>query len=405
MLVAVTQPHAFDSASPVPDLGRMRAERLARLQAQLVAQDLGGAVLLHGPHVTYATGHVPDAVDASHAVHRRAIAIVPAEGAPRLHVHGDPGNVDCDVAPALWPELDEDTGSLEASIGEVLGRGADRRFAVDSITGAMARADVFGEATLSDASRVLGPARITKTADEIACIERSQAETEHAMEAAQGACVPGATRSEVAGVFLAGMREQGAHHNEIDPIFQVMPRYRDSGPRTATGDVAFPTGIEDPTFARGDLIWVDAGHAYEGYASDFGRTWIVGREPNEAEHRCFDRWSAIMRATNEAVKPGATLGDVGRAAIAANDDTRPWLPHFYVAHGVGLESAEMPMVGSDLGQEFDDGYELAEGMILVLEPVVWDDGVASYRAEEIVVVTGDGCRVLSSHPGYAPFGS
>jgi Xaa-Pro aminopeptidase len=61
------------------------------------------------------------------------------------------------------------------------------------------------------------------------------------------------------------------------------------------------------------------------------------------------------------------------------------------------------MIGSDLGQEFDDGYVLEPGMIVVLEPVIWDDGVASYRAEEIVVVTDDGYRILSAFPGYAPF--
>ena len=101
--------------------------------------------------------------------------------------------------------------------------------------------------------------------------------------------------------------------------------------------------------------------------------------------------------------PGATLGDVGRAATAANDGDRPWLPHFYLAHGVGLESAEMPMIGSDLGDEFDDGFVLAPGMIVVLEPIAWDEGVASYRGEEIVVVTEDGNRVLTGEPGYAPF--
>ena len=61
------------------------------------------------------------------------------------------------------------------------------------------------------------------------------------------------------------------------------------------------------------------------------------------------------------------------------------------------------MIGSDLGGEFDDGFELAPGMILVLEPVVWNDGVASYRAEEIVVVTEDGRRMLTGAPGYEPF--
>ena len=150
-------------------------------------------------------------------------------------------------------------------------------------------------------------------------------------------------------------------------------------------------------------MWVDAGHGHEGYASDYGRTWIVGRDPDAAERACFERWKEIMAATIAATRPGATLGDLGRAATQANGGERPWLPHFYLAHAVGLDSAEMPMVGSDLGDEFDDGYALAEGMILVLEPIVWRDGIASYRAEEIVVVTAGGCRMLSGHPGYLPF--
>lgn len=203
--------------------------------------------------------------------------------------------------------------------------------------------------------------------------------------------------------MLAELRRLGADHNEIDPIFQVMARRRADTVQTNAGAVAFPTGIEDPEFAEGDLVWVDGGHGYEGYASDFGRTWIVGRTPNDAERSCFERWKTILDASIRAVRPGATLGDVGRAATAANDGERPWLPHFYLAHAVGLDSAEMPMIGSDLGDEFDDGYVLAEGMILVLEPIVWDDGVASYRAEEIVVVTADGCRMLTGRPGYLPY--
>ena len=37
---------------------------------------------------------------------------------------------------------------------------------------------------------------------------------------------------------------------------------------------------------------------------------------------------------------------------------RPWLAHFYLAHGVGIESAEMPLIGTDLGPGFDDGLVL-----------------------------------------------
>jgi len=361
-------------------------------------QQVDAAILLHGPNVTYATGFVPDAIDASHVNYRRAVAIVPATGTARLHSHSatSPG-------PALWPELDDGIPLVADAISEAIGDLDGKRIAVDSITGAMARADIFDGAELVDATRILGPARLCKTDDEIACIERAQIVNEWAMEVARSRCVPGARRSEVAGALLAEFRRLGSDHNEIDPIFQVMSRRRADGVLTDVGEVAFPTGIEDPAFAEGDLVWVDGGHGYEGYASDFGRTWIVGREPNPEEHDCFEQWKSIMAATIAAVRPGATLADVGRAATDANGGERPWLPHFYVGHAVGLDSAEMPMAGSDLGDEFDEGFVLAEGMILVLEPIVWRDGVASYRAEEIVVVTADGSRVLTSGPGYLPY--
>ena len=394
------------------DLGRMGAERLARLRDQMLAQGVDGAVLLHGPHVTYATGHVPEAVDASHANHRRAVAIVSAADGPvRLHAH-DPVS---DVVPAcaeagdpLWPELDDGAAAVGEAIWEVLGDVAGRRVAVDGVTGAMARAGVLDGADLVDASRVLVPARLIKTTDELDCIDQSQRWTEQAMVAAQAACVPGATRAEAAGAFLAALRVGGNrsgsdYRNDIDPIFQPMPIRRDGGPRTSTGHVAFPTGVDDRAFVEGDSVWVDAGVGYCGYMSDFGRTWVVGREPTPAEQSLFDRWMAVLDASLKAVRPGATLGDVGRAARAVEPGEPPWLPHFYLAHGLGLDSAEMPMIGTDLGSAFDDGYQLEAGMVLVFEPVIWSDGVGGYRAEEIVAVTGDGWRPLGGGHHYEPF--
>ncbi len=407
------------------DLGRMAAERLGRLRDQMQAQGVDGAVLLHGPHVTYATGHVPEAVDASHANHRRAVAIVgAADGPARLHAHDPVGDVAAacaEVGAPLWPELDDAAAAVGAAIAEVLGDVTGRRVAVDAVTGAMARAGVLDGAELVDASRVLGPARMVKTDDELACIDEAQRQTERAMGAAQAACVPGATRAEVAGAFLAALRDGGAgtdlaalrdsdassgfdYRNGIDPIFQPMPAHRDGGPRTSTGHVAFPTGVDNPVLAEGDLVWVDAGVGWHGYMSDFGRTWVAGRGPNPAEQALFDRWMAVLDASLAAVRPGATLGDVGRAPRAVEPGETPWLPQFYLAHGTGLESAEMPMIGTDLGSAFDDGFELAAGMVLVFEPVIWADGVGGYRAEEIVAVTDDGWRPLGGGHHYEPFG-
>ena len=406
------------------DLRRMGAERLARLREQMRVQEVDGAVLLHGPNVCYATGHVPAAVDASHANHQRAVAIVSAaDGPARLHSH-DPATdatAGSETGAPLWPELDDGAAALESAIAEVLGDVAGLSVAVDAMTGAMVRAGVLDGAALIDASRVVGAAQVIKTADELACIDQAQRWTERAMTGAQEACVPGASRAEVAGAFLAALRdgdpEQGlayrngiaatvaAYQNGIDPIFQPMPVRRDGGPRTSTGHVAFPTGVDNPVFARGDLVWVDAGVGHHGYMSDFGRTWVVGRSPTAAEQSLFDRWMAVVGASLAAVRSGATLGDIGRAARAVEAGETPWLPHFYLAHGVGLESAEMPMIGTDLGPAFDDGYVLAPGMVLVFEPVTWTDGVGGYRAEEVVAVTDDGWRLLGGGHHYEPFQS
>ena len=396
-----------------PDLGRMGAERLSRLRDQMRAQGVDGAVLLHGPNVAYAAGYVPEAVDASHANHRRAVAIVgAADGPARLHAHDPVGDVAAACAETgapLWPELDDGVAAVGAAIVEVLGDVSGRRVAVDAVTGAMARAGVLDGVELVDASRVLGPARVVKTTDELACIDQAQRHTERAMGAAQAACAPGTTRAEVAGAFLAALRDGASSgldcRNGIDPIFQPMPVHRDGGPRTSTGHVAFPTGVDNPVFAEGDLVWVDAGVGWHGYMSDFGRTWVAGRDPNPAEQSLFDRWMAVLHASLAAVRPGATLGDVGRAAQAVEPEETPWLPQFYLAHGTGLESAEMPMIGTDLGPAFDDGFELAAGMVLVFEPVIWADGVGGYRAEEIVAVTDDGWRPLGGGHHYKPFRS
>ena len=108
-----------------PDLGRMGAERLARLRDQMQAQGVDGAVLLHGPNVGYATGYVPEAVDASHANHRRAVAVVSAGSGPaRLHAHdstGEAAAAGADLGERLWPELDEGATAVGSAIAEVLG--------------------------------------------------------------------------------------------------------------------------------------------------------------------------------------------------------------------------------------------------------------------------------------------
>jgi Xaa-Pro aminopeptidase len=387
------------------DVGRMGRERHARLQAEMARRGVDAALLLHGANVTYAAGSPGMAgADVSHAVFERPVAVVVA-GEGRPHLLGgdaDPG-LDVEHHPPAWPELDEGAEGLAGAVAEIVGPLAGRRLAVDEQTGAMLRTGVLRGADIADASHIIGAAKLRKTDDELACIEEAQRRNEEAMATVQDKARVGATRSEVAGAFLERLVELRVQANLIDPIFQPMPRAMAAGPRTTPRTIAFPTGVDDPTFGEGDIVWVDSGIDHLGYASDFGRTWVIGRDPNVAERRLFERWSEVMVAVLDVLKPGVTGGDLCRAAADANGGARPWLPHFYLAHGVGVESAEMPLVGTDLGPDFDDRLVMAPGMVLVLEPVIWDDGVGGYRAEEIVAVTQDGWRHLGGGHGYPPF--
>lgn len=188
----------------------------------------------------------------------------------------------------------------------------------------------------------------------------------------------------------------------LEPIWQVMPQSRAEGVWTTHGDLALPLLTTERELAEGDVLWTDVSITYRGYCSDFGRTWIVGRDPAPRQQAQFDRWREIMAAVVGVARAGATAAELSRAATQANGGVRPWLPHFYLGHGIGVNAAEMPMIGTDLGDEFDEGFVLRPGMVLVLEPVVWEDGTGGYRGEEVLVITEEGSIRLTDYP-YDPY--
>jgi Xaa-Pro aminopeptidase len=208
---------------------------------------------------------------------------------------------------------------------------------------------------------------------------------------------PGVRGTELSGCFLQRIVELGASANTVDPIWQAMPPSIADGPFTITGDPVFPLPTTTRAYEEGDVIWVDNGINYEGYQSDYGHTWIVGRAPDVVKRDQCARYRAVIDAVVDTIRPGASARDLTRVAKQVEDGRRtPWLAYFYLAHGTGTESAEPPFVGTDLGDEFDETVVLASGNVLVLEPVIWDDGQSGFRAEDVVVVTEDGAEVLSS---------
>jgi Xaa-Pro aminopeptidase len=375
------------------DLARMRRERHQKLVGALDAQGLAAAVLLGQPNVAYAVGARAPAADAARAAHERMVAVVTTDGAaPHLYTafaDGVPPELPADHVHAALPVEWQDGAS---ALLDVLPEGP---IALDEYT--MPLHSAMQGREVADATPILSTCKVVKSADELECIRRAQSINEQAMLDVERLVAPGVRGTELSGRFLRRIFELGASANTVDPIWQRMPPSISDGPYSLTADVVFPTPTTDRPFAPGDVIWVDTGIDYEGYASDFGCTVVVGG-PEARHHDQAARWREIVDRCLDVLKPGATAGDLVRAACA-NTPRRPWLPHLYLAHGIGTNSAELPLVGTDLGSDFDDALVLAPGMVLVFEPVVWDDGEAGFRAEEILTVTDGGYEYLSARDG------
>ncbi len=390
----------------MPDIVRMRRERFARLQEQLDSQGVDGLVLLGSSSVGYATGAAEPGQDGDRAALFRAVAVVvKGDWAPHLYTiytDGVPDDLPADhVHGPLFPDLDDGVEQFAAAISSHFGPRA--RIGIDHQTHPVLRA--LADVEWVDAADLVSPAKLLKTPDEIACIRNAQLLNEQAMADTRESLRPGTRQIDLSATFLRRVFELGASANAIDPIWQVMAPTLELGPWTLHGDLAYPTVTSDRFLRDGDIIWVDAGITWQGYASDYGRTWITGTNPvpNTKQHKQFQRWRAVVDAALDILKPGVSARQLGEAAIEANGGARPWIDHFYLAHGIGVDSAEMPLIGTDLGERFDERMIMKPGMVAVFEPVIWDDGAAGYRSEDIVAVTDTGWVKLSGST-YEPYG-
>jgi Xaa-Pro aminopeptidase len=140
---------------------------------------------------------------------------------------------------------------------------------------------------------------------------------------------------------------------------------------------------------RNGFVTLDFGVILNGYCSDMTRTVHLGRASGE-ERAAYDAVLEAQETAVSAVKPGATCGEVDKAArdVLMKAKLGKYFTHS-TGHGVGLEIHEQPRVAG--GQE----VRLEAGMVITIEPGVYLPGKYGIRIEDMVAVTQDGNRVLT----------
>ncbi len=220
--------------------------------------------------------------------------------------------------------------------------------------------------------------RAVKSEEEIAVIRRSVALNSAVFEAAVRKIRPGRTEAEVAADIEHRMRMLGAEKEAFETIVA-------SGARAALPH-ARPT---HKVLRKKEFIIIDQGVILDGYSSDMTRTLALGGLGRRAR-AVYQAVLEAQLAAISAVRPGVKAELVDRQARMTLQ--KHGLDEAFVhstGHGVGLEIHETPRLGRN------DKTVLEAGMVITIEPGAYLEGFGGVRIEDMVLVTGSGCEVLT----------
>jgi Xaa-Pro dipeptidase len=137
----------------------------------------------------------------------------------------------------------------------------------------------------------------------------------------------------------------------------------------------------------GDVVRTDVIGTSGHYYSDVARTTVVG-EPTAEQRKVYDLLFDVHRRCLDAIRPGAVTSDI--YAIYHDAMAAAGLPAYhFVGHGLGVTLHEEPFINSL------QSVTLEEGMVLCIEPLTSIDGRFGMQIEDEVLVTADGCELLT----------
>jgi Xaa-Pro aminopeptidase len=269
---------------------------------------------------------------------------------------------------------------LELSLGT---QAADRMVG-EPTTFTRAWFEVFGE--VEDATPLLAEARAVKTEQEIARMRLANEIAAGAMEHCRLILEPGMTEAEIAAEWQGFVHGEGTGwEGKVELALGFSLVWSGPGIKTFTATTSRPIVEGEPTLFE---IWVCA----DGYWCDHTKNLIAG----ELTPRYLVLEQGLMAVYEDAIafsRPGASLAELDRRIRAGIDAMGfPGQPSHPIAHGVGARAHEPPYAHQA------GGGEIAEGMVLAIEPGCYIEGGGGLRVEDNFLITADGAEKLSPFP-------
>ncbi|MDR7492423.1 MAG: Xaa-Pro peptidase family protein [Armatimonadota bacterium] len=238
-----------------------------------------------------------------------------------------------------------------------------------------------------DGQRLMQDVRKIKTQDEITLLATACAMVDAAYEELYRALRPGMRENECVALVTKVLYELGSEHVEgVNAI---------SGERCTP----HPHVYTDRMLRPGDPAYFDILHSFMGYRTCYYRTFVVG-SASAAQVDAYKRCRDYLDAAISLIRPGVTTADVVKVWPRAQEFGFPSEEAAFAlqyGHGVGLSIWEKPIFSRLVS--FDHPEVIEEGMVFALE-TFWpaSDGWSAARIEEQLVVTRDGCEVITRFP-------
>jgi Xaa-Pro aminopeptidase len=240
---------------------------------------------------------------------------------------------------------------------------------------------------VADGQQVMQQARLIKTEDEVTLLNTACMMVDAAYDELYAAMRPGMKENECVGLVNKVLYDLGSEF--VEGVNAISGERCNPHPHVYTDRVLRP----------GDPAYFDILHSYMGYKTCYYRTFAIG-SASQAQVDAYKRCRDMLDEAIDLIKPGVTTGDVVEIWPPAQDFGFPDEEAAFAlqfGHGVGLSIWEKPVFSRLVSLDHPEPIE--EGMVFALE-TFWPaaDGWSAARIEEQLVVTSDGCEVITRFP-------